>query len=141
MARRVRRFIKEYPQDVLDAVNESNAKYKTSSAKLRFLKRNKIKPITALSEVKNIANSMERKLAPIHVSTKQFDEIKGYGDADGLAIEYGNGKCEVVIHPIVQYTPKKFIKDVIMHEYDHVKVFRKRKGKQKPIANGIRVVR
>lgn len=141
MARRVRRFIKEYPPEVLDAVEKANAKYKTMSGVLGYLKRSKIKPINTLNEVREVADSMEREVAPITVTSKPFDTLKGYGDADGLAIEYENGDCKVMIHPVVQYTPVNFIKDVIRHEYDHVKVFKKQKGKQKPMQNGIRVIR
>jgi hypothetical protein len=84
------------------------------------IKKKKIKPVTSLSYVREVANRASKKSKiPIHITTN----LAGTKHSDAICITDSHKKSihqEVRIHPIVQYYKKRHIKDIIGHELDHV---------------------
>lgn len=137
MARKVRTNFRKLPQDTHDALADT-ANLKNNAA-LKKLKERRVTIVTPISKIHKLAKA-ESKIndVPIVVSTKEFTNAAhahndpDFMQADGLATEFENGNCKITLHPIVQYYHEDTIRDIINHELDHVKVYRKRKGVQRP---------
>jgi hypothetical protein len=123
MARRVRtqyrKIKKKNPQlyEALDAGSDM-----TTNRQYNYLKKHKIKPLVSRDELSDMVSSAKKKNKVKMRITK--DMTIGHRHADGVAIKDGKN-LEVRIHPYVQYQGKRYAKDVINHELDHIKVFKK----------------
>jgi len=129
MAKRVRttwRKIKETKPKLYVALVESGGM--TASQALRHLRRKGIKPILTTNELRRMATSASRRSNfPIRVTK---DMTTGHRYADGVTFQRGT-QVRIRIHPILKYKGKRYAKDVIEHEVDHAKEFRrsiKRRG-------------
>lgn len=132
MAYQPKGYFRKLPKDVHDVLAEAGERKLSTTATYKYLKKKKVKVVTPISEIRKLAKKASKKDCPVVINNKQIDRY--YPKADGLAREFYNNKYKVELHPILKYNPKSYIKDVIHHELDHVKVFRKRNGVQKPKA-------
>ena len=60
--------------------------------------------------------------------TDRFPDVPGAGStkfADGLAVMWPNGDCEMFIHKAMKYYSPIYVDDVIGHEMDHLNVYKK----------------
>ncbi len=96
----------------------------TSNTLLAKLRQQGAKPVTPLGDLRKIIKQESvRRNVPIVISSKHF---RGkFRNDDGLATR-PKGKSKILIHPIVQYNSRKFIKELIGHEHDHIKAYEKR---------------
>jgi hypothetical protein len=88
------------------------------------LKEDGIPKITNKKVLKQIADKFGDKH---NVDVKITDDMAGLKDADAVAtrdiiMEVNN---EIRLHPILQYREEEYIRDVLEHELDHVKVNRR----------------
>lgn len=123
MARRVRDEFSKMPRDVHDAL--VGTKGLTSTQTLRKLQRKHLKPITPLSEIRQMARGASKKSkVPVKITTK----LRGHPHADGVCVVEGHGrtieKVEARIHPVLQYSTRNHVKDVINHELDHARHYK-----------------
>ena len=108
---------KEIPIEVARVLRKS--KGETASEGLRMLKTADLKVVTPLSEVRRIASRYSRRYkVPIRISEEIF---KDYPWEDALHV-FAGGKSVIYLHPILRYYGPTYIKGVIEHEIDHMKV-------------------
>lgn len=142
MTRRVSTDWREIPKDVKDIWAKTGRL--GSTARLSVLKRNRATVVTPLSDVRKIANTYaKRNKVKVIISKNKniwgrrpaIGSKKSIMHSDACAIPYDR----VYLHPIIQYSSKKYIRNVLDHEMDHVKV--NRREKESLERRGFRIVR
>lgn len=123
MARKVRTEYRKIKKNnpLLHKALSANANM-TTNRQYNYLKRNDIKPLITKKQLAEIIKVAKRK-SKLKIKISK-DMTRGHRYADGVAIKDGNA-IQVRIHPYVQYQGKRYAKDVVNHELDHVKVFKK----------------
>jgi len=120
VAKRVRTFFGELPEETRLALRESGRRHWTSSTTVRKLKEEGKLVVTPIKKIREIIKDYEGDVRiRIVLSKKPFSGK--YRHDDGLSI-MENGECIVYLHPVLQYYDDGYIRDVIEHEIDHCKV-------------------
>lgn len=133
MARKVREYFSKLPKDTHDALADTEGM--STNKAYEYLENKKVTIVTPYNQVRKIIDKKSNAhKVPIIMSTS-FPEKYKHKNADGVAVEELNGNCKIYIHPIIKYRYNKYIDDLIEHENDHVRVFKKRQGRQKPRQN------
>jgi len=124
MARAVRtswRRLRKVRPDVHKELSKSGRQHLTSSVTYHRMKKKRISPVTKLATIRSMARrASKRSGIPIRISK----DMKGHRHADGVAIKERRN-IEVRLHPVLKYYDKRYIKDVIGHELDHAKVYKR----------------
>ena len=124
MARTVRtswRRLKRTRPDVHEELAKSGRQNLTSSVTYRRMKKKRIRPVTKLATIREMARrASTRSGVPIKISK----DMKRHKRADGVTIRDGRN-VEVHLHPVLKYYDKRYIRDVIGHELDHAKVMKR----------------
>ncbi len=105
---------------VTEVLNKS--KSLSSSKTLDELESADLKLETPLGKIRDIARRYsKRHKVPIRISEEAF---KDYPGADAIYLWDGR-KSTVYLHPLLKYYTESYIKSVIEHEIDHMKVEKK----------------
>lgn len=83
------------------------------------LEKEDMQVVTPISEIKRMARVYsKRHKVSIRIDEREF---KSHPFADSLEVRY-KGKSVIYLHPILKYYTPEYIKGVIEHEIDHMKV-------------------
>jgi hypothetical protein len=127
MARKCRHAFRQVPKPTLAALSKT-ARLSNDKAYLKMGEM-KVPIVTPHKRVSQLAKrAVRRNNVSVHISSFPRKHSRADGlatrswewDADG--VRYNE---KVYLHPILKYYPEKYVKDVIDHELDHVKVDRK----------------
>jgi hypothetical protein len=98
----------------------ADTKRVTSQRTVRMAKSRKIEPLTPIKEIRSMANKSSRKN---NISIKLGEMPTGSKYADAVHVyDKSTKKQDIILHPVLQYYDKRYVKDVIHHELDHAKV-------------------
>lgn len=113
---------KDMPLGVADVLREFCDK-KSTKGVLRELEKADLDVVTPLSEIRRVAKSYSKRFrVPIKIDGKYMD--KEHPGADAAHV-YRKGKSTIFLHPILKYYTPEYVKGVIEHEIDHMKVEQK----------------
>ena len=137
MAHRVRERFRELPDDIHQTLYLAGKNGWGDDRLLTEHRKRGDKPLIKQEDFsKELKKASKANKVPIIQASKgTIRKISGLKDADGLAVEHSKSRHSVYIHPAVKYRGKKYLKDLIKHETDHINVMRKNKRKDKPISN------
>lgn len=131
MARRVSTDWRKIPEDV--KVIWGKTQHLGSTTRLKVLKQNKATIVTPLKDIRQIANAYaKRNKVKITISTNK----NIFGKRPGVAAKHGLMHSDaasvpynrIYLHPILQYSSKGYIRNMLDHEIDHVIVDRREKA-------------
>ncbi len=122
MARRVRDAFRKLPNDVRDALVDTGGM--TSTGAYNRLTRKHLKAVTPVKTIRRMAKAASKKSGVPIIVTK---DMAGKNYADGVAPRWvntrtGKMRVEVRLHPILKYSHRTHVADVINHELDHAEV-------------------
>ena len=127
MARRVRSAFRKLPDDVHHAL--VNTRNMTSTGAYNKMTRQGLKPVTPIKTIRRMAKSASKRSGiPIKVTTDTF--TRKHNNTEGTCARLYDTKTkkrrvEIHLHPILEYSHKTHVADVINHELDHAKVERR----------------
>lgn len=114
--------MKEWEKGIPLGVAEVLNKIAGKSTKRGFgmLERADLDAVTPMSEIRSIAKRYSKKYhVPIKIDAKRIEEEHPGADA---VHAYRDGKSVIYLHPILKYYSPEYVKGVIEHEIDHMKV-------------------
>lgn len=122
MARRLVEPLVGIPDDVKSALQK--VRRLTHTGKYHAMREQGIKPITPISEIREIARRKKKKISnvPITISDKIRDKRIEAATQRYKNPKTGKAQVRIWLHPILSYTRKKYVENVIDHEIDHAKV-------------------
>lgn len=97
----------------------SDTKGMSNRKSLNYLAKNKAPKLTTLKDIGAIAYPLVKKYKPYGLKITKSSSMEGHNKADAIFIN--NKGAEIVIHPVLQYYPKSYVKQTILHEVDHLK--------------------
>jgi len=120
MARYVKVAFTKLPKETTAALRKTS--HFTSTVAYNKLNKDRVPIVTPLKSIRKLAKSKGKQN---RVSIVVSKDMKMHKKADGVCLLRGQGK--VNIHPITKYYDKRYINDLMEHEVDHIKVYRKKK--------------
>jgi hypothetical protein len=129
MARKVGTFYRGIPKDTRSALSKTSRL--SSHGALSYLQKRKIPKAITLTKLRDVSKQFSRKhkvkvkvTGDRHIFSKQH----GAYDIKHLATHHCDGLAvgeDIYLHPVLQYYSEDHLRDVLHHEFDHVKVARK----------------
>ena len=121
MARRLLSPLSRMPKDVETEMRK--VRHFTHTGKYNRLKKLGLKPSIPLSEIRKMASKKSKRSGVPIIITEDIKDKR----AEGVSQIYippraKKAKVRVKLHPILSYTHRDFVENVINHELDHAKV-------------------
>jgi len=137
MARIVKAKNFKFPKKSFELV--SNTEHMTCKQSLNYLKKNKAPVLTTWKDIGKMAYPIVKKYSKYGMKVSKQDVIAGHPKADAVYLRHRvktpqgiKSSAEIIVHPTLRYYPKKYVKQVLLHETDHLEADIRNK-KIKPI--------
>lgn len=118
MAGYVRKAFSKMPEENRRFLTDT--KKTTSQRTLWMGKKRNIKPLTSMPDIRTLAKR-EGKKKNIIIKIGQMPSGSKYADAVHV-YDKETKKQNIILHPVLQYYDKRYVRDVIHHELDHASV-------------------
>jgi hypothetical protein len=125
MARIVKAKHFKYPKKSFELL--SNTEGMTSKQALNYLKKNKAPILTTWKDMGKIVYPITKKYNKYGIKISKQTTINEHPKADALYLRHRvktpkgiKSSAEIILHPTLRYYPKPYVKQVILHETDHL---------------------